>query len=258
MNENENLVAEAVTENVEQTTEETPPKMFTQDEVNDIVGKAKARERAKITKQYERRNSDINDLVETLETGTGKKGVRELNDTFSKFYESKGVKINKKPTYTDKDIETLARAEADEIIRSGYDEVVDEVDRLLELGAENMTAREQAVLKVLAEHRHNTDRSNELAKIGVTEDVYNSTEFKEFQSMFREDTPISKVYEQYLKTQPKKEIRTMGSMKNNNSADNGVKDFYTPEEARSFTRRELDENPALFAAIEKSMQKWRK
>ncbi len=38
----------------------------------------------------------------------------------------------------------------------------------------------------------------------------------------------------------------MGSMKNNNSADNGVKDFYTPEEARSFTRRELDENPALF------------
>ena len=45
MENNENFVAEQVTENVEQTTEQTP-KMFTQDEVNDIVGKAKARTKA--------------------------------------------------------------------------------------------------------------------------------------------------------------------------------------------------------------------
>lgn len=257
MLENENLVDET-TENVEQTTEETPQKMFTQDELNDIVSKAKARERAKITKQYERQNSELNELVETLKAGTGKEGVRELNDTFTKFYESKGMKINKKPEYSAKDIETLARKEAEDIIGAGFEEVVDEVDRLTEIGAANMTAKEKAVFKVLAEHRKSAERINELAKIGVTEDVYNSPEFKEYQSMFKEDTPISKVWEQYQKTQPKKEIKPMGSMKNNNSADNGVKDFYTPEEARRFTKKELDSNPALFAAIEKSMQKWRK
>ena len=46
MENNENFVAEQAAENVEQTTEQTP-KMFTQEEVNEIVGKAKARTRAK-------------------------------------------------------------------------------------------------------------------------------------------------------------------------------------------------------------------
>jgi len=253
MNENENLVAEEVTEKVEQTTEETPAKTFTQDELNEIVGKAKARERAKITKQYERQYGR---LEEVLKAGTGKESVDEMADTFEQFYESKGIKINKKPDYSAKDIEILARAEAEEIIRSGIEEVVEEVDRLTELGAERMTAREKAVFKVLAEHRHNAEKSEELSKLGVGEDVYNSQEFKEFASMFRSDVPLSKVYENFRKTQPKKDIRPAGSMKNSDSSDNGVKDFYTPEEARQFTKSDLDKNPALFKAIEKSMLKW--
>lgn len=254
MNENETLVTE-VTENVEQTTEQTPKKTYTQEEVDAIVGKRLARKEARIRKEYDRQYGD---LVETLKAGTGKENVDELNDTFTKFYESKGVKINKKPTYSQQDLETLAKADADEFIRGGFEDVVEEADRLKAIGVDRMTAREKAVFTKLAAYVKDTEQSRELAKIGVTEDVYNSPEFKEFQGMFKENTPISKVYEQYLKTQPKKEIRTMGSMKNNNSADNGVKDFYTPEEARKFTRKELDENPALFAAIESSMKRWKK
>lgn len=256
MFENENLVAEEVTENVEQTTEETPKKMFSQEELNDIVGKAKARERAKITKQFERQNIDLNELVDTLKAGTGKKDVRELNDTFTKFYEGKGVKIKKTPDYSERDIEVLARAEADEIIRLGDDEVVEEVDRLAELGEENMTAREKAVFKILAEHRQNTERGKELAEIGITEDVYNSNEFKDFASMFNSNTPIAKIYETYNKTLPKKEFKTMGSMKNSTSEDGTVKDFYTRDEALQFTKKDFDKNPALFKAVEASMLKW--
>ena len=48
----------------------------------------------------------------------------------------------------------------------------------------------------------------------------------------------------------------MGSMKNSESGDNGVKEFYSVEEARKFSKKELDANPALFKAIEKSMLKW--
>ena len=56
MENNENLVAE-VTENVENTTEQTQQevKTYTQEEVNDIVGKAKARTRAKIEKENNRK-----------------------------------------------------------------------------------------------------------------------------------------------------------------------------------------------------------
>lgn len=249
----ENLVTE-VAENVEQTTEETPIKTYTQEEVDAIVGKRIARKEAKIRKEYDRKYGD---LTEVLKAGTGKESVEEMTDTFQKFYAAKGIKMPEKPNYSAKDIEVLAQAEADEIIRGGFEDVVDEVDRLTDIGAANMTAREKAVFKVLAEHRQNAERSRELGKIGVTEDVYNSSEFKSFASKFNPNTPIHDIYDIYAKTQPKKEIRTMGSMKNNNSGDSGVKDFYTVEEARRFTKKDFDNNPALFEAVQKSMTKWK-
>ena len=161
---NENFVEQ--TENVEQTTEETvvePAKMFTQDDMNAAVGKAKARERAKIEKQYKKKYGD---LEEVLKAGTGKENVEDMADTFRQFYQKKGITVPQKPTYTDADIEVLAQAEANEVIRGGYDEVVEEVDRLSDLGVANMTAREKAVFKTLAEHRQNAERGRELSQIG--------------------------------------------------------------------------------------------
>jgi hypothetical protein len=248
---NENFVEQ--TENVEQTTEQTP-KTYTQEEVDAMMGKRVARTEAKIRKEYDRKYGQ---LEEVLKAGTGKQNVEELTDTFTQFYAKKGIQMPQKPSYTAQDIEVLAKAEADDIIRSGYDEVVEEVDRLTKLGVANMTAREKAVFKTLAEHRQNAERGRELGKIGVTEDVYNSAEFKDFASMFNPNIPITKVYDQYRKTQPKKEIKTMGSMTNHDSGDNGVKDFYTVEEARRFTKADFDKNPALFEAVQKSMTKWK-
>ena len=251
MEDNKNLVAEA-TENVEVTTEETP-KMYSQEEVDAIVGKSKARATAKVRKEFERKYGN---LEEVLKAGTGKDSVEEMTDTFAKFYEGKGIKIRKEPNYTDKDIEVLAKADATDIINLGYDDVVDEVDRLAELGVDNMTPREKAYFKVLAEHRQNSERQNELSKIGVTEAVYNSKEFKDFASMFKPDIPIAEIYKQYNKSQPKKEIKPMGSMTNKTSEDGTVKDFYTRDEALQFTKADFDKNPALFKAVQESMCKW--
>ena len=262
MEDNKNFVEET-TENVEvATTEEIateqvevqPEKTFTQSELNEIVKGAKARAKAQVRKEYDRKYGN---LTNVLKAGTGKESVEEMTDAFAKFYEGKGIKISREPNYTDKDIEVLATAEANEVIRLGYDEVVDEVERLADLGVENMTPREKLYFKALAEHRQKTERQNELSKIGVTDEVFNSKEFQDFAKQFNSTTPIADIFNIYNKMQPKKEIKPMGSMKNSNSGDSGVKDFYTPEEARRFTRKELDSNPALFAAIEKSMQKWK-
>ena len=256
MNENENLVAEEAAENVEVTTEETP-KMYTEAEMNakvdEILGKKIARKEAKIRKEYDRKYGD---LMDTLKAGTGKETVEEVNDTFRGFYEKKGIKIAPRSEYSAQDIETLARADADDIIRAGLDEVIEEGDRLAELGTANMTAREKAVFKILYEHRQNTERSNELAKIGVTEDVYNSKEFQDFAAQFKPDTPIATIYNIYSKNQPKKQPKTMGSMKNNTTDDGTVKDFYTRDEALQFTKKDFDKDPALFKAVEASMLKW--
>jgi len=258
MENNENLVTN-VTENVENTTEETQreEKKYTQAEVDAIVGKAKARAKARVEKDYNRKYGS---LVNTLQVGTGigeDKSVEELDNSLQKYYETKGVKIKKTPKYSTKDIETLAKAEASEVIDAGYEEVCEEVDRLSEIGAENMTEREKAVFNELCKHRQNAERKNELSKIGVSEEIYNSPEFREFAGMFRSDIPITQVYDQFTKTQPKKEIRTMGSMKNTTSDDKGIKDYYTYEEAVRFTKQDFDKNPALLRAVENSMSKWR-
>ncbi|MBR5773602.1 MAG: hypothetical protein IKY44_01995 [Clostridia bacterium] len=263
MENNENLVAENVAENTEAVTaEETAveaPKVYTEEElnarVNEILGKKIARKEAKIRKEVDR---EYGELVEVLKAGTGKESVGEIRDAFKEFYQKKGVTIPAKSELSAQDIKTLANAEADEIIRGGFDEVVEEADRLNELGAANMTAKEKAVFKLLTDHIQNAERGNELAKIGVTKEVYDSKEFKDFASKFAASTPIRDVYDIYTKTQPKKEYKTMGSMKNTASADSGIKDFYTPEEARRFTQKDFEKNPKLFERVVESSHKWGK
>lgn len=251
----ENLVTEQVAENVETTTEEIPEKKYSQEDLDSIVGKRLARQEAKIRKEYDRKYGG---LTEVLEAGTGKKGVDELKDTFQSFYASKGIQMPQKPNYSAKDIEVLANADAAEFINGGFEDVVEEVDRLTEIGIENMTARDKALFKVLANYRQNAERGKELSKLGVTEDVYNSDDFKAFASKFNSNTPITDVYNIYAKTQPRKEHKTMGSMKNNTVQDNGLKDFYSYEEAVKFTKKDFDSNPALYQRVQESMTKWYK
>ena len=253
----ENLVTEQVTENVEQTTEESP-KTYTEAEFNakldEVLGKKIARREAKIRREYERKYGN---LEEVLKTGTGEEDVDKIADSFKDFYAKKGIKFPDKPRYNEREIEVLAKAEAEDIIRAGYDEVVEEVNRLADIGAANMTAKEKAVFRTLAEHRQSTDRAKELKKIGVTEDVFNSQDFKDFSAKFAANTPVKDIYDIYAKTQPKKDIKPMGSMKNTNAGDNGVKDFYTYEEAVKFTKKDFDKNPALFKKVQESMTKWK-
>lgn len=261
MDNNDILATEQVAENVEPTTTEetveqveTPTeKTYTESELNDIVGKRLARNTAKIRKEYERKYGELENV---LKAGTGKEDVSEVTDTFKKFYESKGIQIPKEPSYSDKDIQILAQAEANDIIKAGLDDVVDEVDRLADMGLENMSAREKALFGILAPYRKNAEQGRELSKIGVAENVYNSEEFKQFAGKFGSNTSITEIYEIYSKMQPKKEIQTMGSMKNSTQTDTGVKDFYTRDEALKFTKKDYDNNPALFKAVEQSMLKW--
>lgn len=264
MTEHENLVTEEVAENVELTTEESqveqiaqPEKTYTEAEFNakldEVLAKKIARNTAKIRKEYENKYGELESV---LRAGTGKEDVAEMTSTFKEFYQRKGIQMPTQPAYSDKDIEVLARAEAEEVIKYGLDEVIEEVDRLASLGVNNMTARQKAVFKTLAEYRQEAERDKELSKIGVSKEVYNSKEFKDFAGKFSSGTSITEIFEIYNKMQPRKEIKTMGSVTNKTSDDKTVKDFYTRDEAMQFTKKDFDKNPALFKAVEASMLKW--
>ena len=252
----ENVEGTPTEESVEQVTE--PEKVYTEEEFNrkldEVLGKKIARNNAKIRKEYEQKYGELETV---LRAGTGKEDVIEIADTFRDFYEKKGIQMPMKPSYSSKDIEILARAEADDIIKAGFDEVVEEVDRLAKIGVSNMDSREREVFKTLAEYRQNTERSKELSKIGVTKEEYESKEFQEFASKFNSGTSIVDIYNIYEKTKPKKEIRQPGSMKNAAEKEDTVKDFYSYEEAKKFTKKDFDRNPELFKAVERSMPKWK-
>ena len=269
MNENENLAAEEAAENVEEITteqspeqveqiaDERPEKVYTEEEFNrkldESLKKKIARHDAKIRKDYEKKYGS---LEHVLKAGTGKNDVGEIAEDFRQFYESKGVQIPTDASYSERDIEILARAEADEIIKAGLEDVIEEVDRLADIGVGNMTQREKQVFKTLAEYRKTAEQAKELSRLGVSKDVYSGKEFRDFAGKFNSNTSITEIYEMYSKMQPQKEVRTMGSMKSQVPKDTGVKDFYTREEALQFTKKDFDNNPELFKAVERSMTKW--
>lgn len=263
---NENLVTEEevevvetpeVAENVEVTTEETP-KTYTQEDfdaalnarlnekLDELMPKKLARREAKIRKEYEKKYGELENV---LRAGTGKESVEEIKDTFKDFYQKKGIQIQEKPNYSDRDIEVLARAEAQDIISYGYDEVVDEVDRLAQIGAANMDKREKALFKALAEYRQSVERNNELSKMGVTEDVYNSKEFSDFASKFNSNVSVAEIYEIYKGKQPKKDIKPMGSMKQSQTEQ---RDYFTPDEIERLTMEDLDD-PVVWEKVRRSM-----
>lgn len=280
MEDNKELVLEN-TENVEQTTEEmtteeilnteseaiveeesVEEKLYSEDELNKRVNELLAEKLGKKTAIIERKlrkeyDSKYGDLENVLRAGTGEDTIEGITDKFKGFYKQKGINIPDRSNYSENDLKILANAEADDIISTGFDEVVEEVDRLAEIGLENMNPREKIVFHKLATYRQNMERENELASIGVNKDVLNNAEFTTFASQFNSNVPIKEVYNMWTKTQPTKKVEQMGSMKNTNVKDNGVKDFYTYEESLKFTRKDFDNNPELFKAVEKSMQKWK-
>lgn len=257
-------------ENVEPTTEEaevqveqeeeeiiadeSANKVYTEEEVQRIrdeyerkIDKKVSRREAKVRKELEKKYEPLESV---LKAGTGKESIGEITDLFTEHYRQQGVDIPQRPTYSDNDVKILARAEADEIINSGFDEVIEETDRLAKIGVANMSTREREVFRALAEYRQSEERNTELEKLGVTKDVYTSQEFKDFANKFNSNTPISEILNIYNSTKPKKEAHTMGSIKSNQVSK--VKDYYSPEEIERLTEEDLD-NPKVWEAVRRSM-----
>ena len=119
-----------------------------------------------------------------------------------------------------------------------------------------MTPREKLVFKKLATERQLQEATIELSKLGVGKEVLEDSEFKNFANKLNPNLSLAEKYEMYSQMNPKKKVKPIGSMKGDTSKSNGVKDFYTREEALQFTRADFDKNPALFEAVEKSMLRW--
>lgn len=267
--ENENLVNE--TENVEQqtteenvdgvdvgeetvnttenevTTETPAVETFTKEQVDDMIAKKLARKEAKIRREYENKYSRLETVVNT---GLGTNSIEESTSKLEEFYKRKGIDIPTAPTYSEREAELLAQGEADDIISAGYDEVVEEVDRLASIGVENMSTRDKALFSKLATYRQATEQENEVRALGISKDEINSQEFKDFSSKLNPNLSLKEKYEMYSQMKPKKETKKIGSVKSGMTSQ--VKDYYSPEEIERLTEEDLDD-PKVWEAVRKSM-----
>lgn len=259
--ENENLVIDEITENVEQTTEEIAEntvenvensaegtvEMFTKEQVDEMIAKKLARKEAKIRKEYANKYSRLETVVNT---GLGTSDIEEATNKLTDFYKKRGVSIPDTPNYSERDIQILADAEAMDIIDSGYDEIVEEVDRLADIGLDNMSSKDKIIFSKLASERQRIEDEKSLATIGVSKDVLNDENFKAFSKKLAPNLSLKEKYEIYSKLNPRKKYEQIGSMTGGQNSK--VKDFYSAEEIERLTEEDLDD-PAVWDAVRKSM-----
>lgn len=237
--------------NTEEVIEEPQEPTFTKEQVDEMVAKKLARKEAKIRREYEKKYGRAETV---LKAGLQKDNFEDAVTELENYYKEEGVQI---PTtqYSERDTEILAKAEAEEIIDSGYDDLVEEVDRLAGIGVENMSKRDRIIFQRLAEERKKVEEERELKSLGIGKDT-DTNDFKEFSKKLNPSLSMKDKYEMYLKFKPTPKVETIGSMKNTKEKDSVVKDFYTRDEALKFTKSDFDKNPELYKAVEKSMLKW--
>ncbi len=241
--------------------QEKAPKTFTQEELNGIMQRKDAQHKRKLQKALEAERAKTGDLMSVLKAATGEEDVEAITERFRSHCQKSGIHVPEKkaPSYTDRELQILAKADAEDIIGDGIEAVIEETDRLAALGLAKMTPREKVLFRILAEERGTAERKAALAEIGVGEDIAGSQEFLDFSKKFVKGTPPGEIYDLYQKMQqPKKNIKPIGSIANSVPDSAGVKEYYTPEEAKKFTQKEIDSNPSLFRAIVNSMHKWKK
>lgn len=242
-------------ESISDEPEKEEVKMFTQEDVDKIVKKRLARQE----RDYQEKLSKYKNVESVLNVGLKTKSIEEAESTLREYYKEQGIDLPEptKPGLSDRELQILGQAEADEILELGLDEAEKEANRLANKGHKNWNAKEQAIFNKLASTLTYEKQKKELKTIGADTKILDSKEFKDFANQFNSNTDIKNIYNLYSKTSLPKEnknIEKMGSMKNN--ATEEVKDFYTYEESLKFTRKDFEKNPALFKAIEQSMTKW--
>lgn len=255
----EELVDGAVSDDIDEQSDiertEEPQKLYTEKDFNkkldEVLAKKIARKEEKIRKEYEKKYGRLENV---LKVGMEDDNVDSITETLEDFYTKKGKQIPSMSQVSQRDMEYLAERDANEIIESGYDEITEELNRLSEIGIDKMSQSEKVIFLKLKKAADKIDFVNELKSIGVNE---LPEDFQDFSKKLNPELSVKEKYEMYTKLKPKKEVKTIGSMKNTDTNNKGVKQFYTYEEASKFTRADFDKNPELFNAVCDSMTKWK-
>lgn len=219
------------------------------------------RDRVKREREVNERFSKYQRLESILKAGLGVNDLDEAISKTSEFYKEQGVNIpsvdEKYSSLNERDMIVLAKADAQDIMECGEKEMEYEANRIADIPRDKRTLRERVMFDELCRELVSIRNVRELKDKGYDVKVLESDEFKEFSRDINK--PIVDVYEMFSRLNGfvKQAPKSPGSAKTS-VANESVKEFYTPEEARKFSEEDLIRNPKLEEAIERSMLRWGK
>ena len=207
---------------------------------------------------FQKELSKYKDTENVLKSALHVNDMDEANKKLREYYEGEGIKLPEvyKPGLSSREIEVLAKADAQDFINEGYDSMVNEANRLASKKYENLNERERVIFNTLAEKLTEENNKRELLKLGAKEDVLGDKDFVAFKNKFNSNTTIGDIYSLYMKTQDgtKKPV-AMGSMKDT-TAQKEVKAFYSPKDVENMTDDDWNK-PGAWEKVLASMKKWK-
>lgn len=257
--ENENQLQEQESTQVTYSQEEVDKMLNERDELNQKTFNDKFDKRwAKESRKREKEDAKKQELMNLLMEQTGKNNIDDLLDLTYETYN-----VERKPKEDAYIMEVVGKNDAKLILELEDEEIEEEAERLSNI--QNRSIREETTFmelgKYLSEQKVKNKRKEELNNLGLSqENLLENEEFNKVLSKFRDDTPMSEIYDYYKSKQPKsKQPFREGSVSDNTQkSENEIKEFYTYEESLKFTREDFKKNPKLLKAIEHSMTKWGK
>lgn len=243
--------------------EKEQPKMLTEQEANNLAEKVAKEREARAYRKAEREKREelkqYEELANLLRAGTGKNDLSEIKNDFTNFYRNEGIEIPDSRRISEREEKILAKADAEEIIGLGEDEVNRVANEIYNKPLDKRTLREKEIFDILGRHAIQERARKELIQKGVDEKVLDDNSFKNFASKFNISTPISEIYDVYQRLNNKEVIQKEKPASPGSVRDTQVqkeKDFYTPEEVDALTDADYDKNPKLIDIVKKSMLEW--
>lgn len=189
-------------------------------------------------------------------------GVDNLDDAISRtsnFYKEQGINIPEyKEGYSERDERILAKADAQEIIELGRNEMEVEANRIASIPAERRTIREKTIFDTLCKELISLRDVDDLKAKGYKTEILSTKEFNDFRNQFNINTPIAKIYEMYNKMNGQEVVqpKSPGSAKSTTIIKQ-IKDYYSPEDFDKLTNEDL-KNPKIMEVVDKSRVQWYK
>lgn len=218
-----------------------------------------ARDRASQERKFNKELAKYKQLENVINAGLGVNNIDDAISKTSSYYREQGIEIPElKDSFSERDQRVLAKADAQEIIELGKEEMELEANRLSNIPLDKMTIRERTMFDTLCAELTNLKDIDELKAKGYKTDILQTKEFNDFRNQFNFKTPISTIYEMYNKINGQKveQPASPGSAKTS-TTNNEIKDYYSSEDFDKLTKEDLD-NPKVMEIVNRSRLQWYK